>query len=147
MRGGGSLALHSLRPACLEKMHLLPHILVIDDDETILSLVEDAFSSEYQVCTANDALEGVGLLLSEPIDCLIVDLGMPVLDGVELIQKMRHSSRFHDTPVIVISAFPNLSARLAGARVQLILPKPFAIAELARAVATCIHAERRRMAA
>ncbi len=116
----------------------LPHILVIDDDDTILNLIWETLAPDYQISTAHDALEGVDLLMSEKFDLLIVDLGMPVVDGVELIQKIRENSPFHHVPILVVSAFPGLRKRLAGADVQAILPKPFSLDDLSRHVAETI---------
>lgn len=112
-----------------------PRILVIDDDETILDLLSDALSPEYQVATAHDALEGVELMMSEHFDLLIIDLGMPVLDGVELIQKIRANSPFDKIPILVLSAYPELRTRLLGSEVQAVIPKPFSIEQLNRTVA------------
>lgn len=115
------------------------HILVIDDDERILELLKEALSPEYYIQTAHDSLEGVELLMSEHFDLLIIDLGMPVLDGVELIQKIRAHSPFNRIPILVISAYPELRTRLASSDVQGILPKPFSMDDLTRFVAQMIQ--------
>lgn len=113
-------------------------ILVIDDDEAILELLQDALSSDYDIATAHDALEGVELMMSEHLDLLIIDLGMPVLNGVELIQKIRASSPFANIPILVLSAYPELRDRLRGSEVQTVMAKPFSIEQLNRTVAGLI---------
>jgi two-component system KDP operon response regulator KdpE len=123
-----------------------PHILVIDDDETILELVKETLSSDYQISAAHDSLEGVEMLLSERFDLLIIDLGMPVLDGVELIQKIRANSPFQNIPILVLSAYPELRTRIGSSDVQAIMAKPFSIDELSRTVADTISRSRRRAA-
>ncbi len=119
-----------------------PRILVIDDDETILELIRDALSTDYDILTAQDALEAVDLLLNEHFDLLIVDLGMPIVDGIELIQKLRASSPFRQIPILVISAFPELRTRVGTAEVQAILPKPFAIDDLLRHLEEALDSNR-----
>lgn len=114
-------------------------ILVIDDDETILELLSDALTPEYQVATAHDALEGVELLMSAHFDLLIVDLGMPVLNGVDLIQKIRANSPFEKIPILVLSAYPELRTRLRGSDVQAIMAKPFSIEQLHSSVASIVN--------
>ncbi len=114
-------------------------ILVIDDDESILELIKDTLSSDYQISTARDSLEGVELLMSERFDLLVIDLGMPVLDGVELIQKIRAHSPFNKIPILVLSAYPELRTRLAGSDVEAIMAKPFSVDELSRTVAETIR--------
>jgi DNA-binding response OmpR family regulator len=113
-------------------------ILVIDDDETILELLTDALSPEYYVATAHDALEGVEHLMGDHFDLLIIDLGMPVLDGVELIHKIRANSPFTKIPILVLSAYPELRTRLRGSDVQAIMAKPFSIEQLNRTVAKIV---------
>jgi DNA-binding response OmpR family regulator len=113
-------------------------ILVIDDDEIILELLTDALSPEYHVSTAHDALEGVEHMMGEHYDLLIIDLGMPVLDGVELIQKIRANSPFDKIPILVLSAYPELRTRLRGTEVQAIMAKPFSIEQLNRTVVNII---------
>ncbi len=114
-------------------------ILVIDDDESILELLSDALSPEYHVATAHDSLEGVELMMREHFDLLIIDLGMPVLDGVELVQKIRANSPFEKVPIIVLSAYPELRTRLHGSDVQAVIAKPFSIEQLHRAVANIVN--------
>ncbi len=118
-----------------------PRILVIDDDETILDLLKDTLSADYTIATAHDSLEGVELMMSERFDLMIIDLGMPVLDGVELIGKIRANSPFDKIPILVLSAYPELRSRLRGADVQAIMAKPFSIDQLQRTVAKIIQGE------
>ncbi len=118
-----------------------PRILVIDDDETILDLLKDTLSPDYQIATAHDSLEGVELMMSERFDLLIIDLGMPVLDGVELIGKIRANSPFNKIPILVLSAYPELRARLRGADVDAVMAKPFGIDQLQKTVAKIIAGE------
>lgn len=116
-------------------------ILVIDDDETILDLLSDTLSPDYQISTAHDSLEGVELMMSERFDLLIIDLGMPVLDGVELIQKIRANSPFNKIPILVLSAYPELRARLRGADVEAVMAKPFSIDMLQKTVGRIVAGE------
>jgi DNA-binding response OmpR family regulator len=121
-------------------------ILVIDDDETILELLQDALSPEYHVATAHDALEGVELMMDGRFELLIIDLGMPVLNGVDLIEKIRAHSPFAKVPILVLSAYPELRDRLRGSDVQAVLPKPFSIEQLNRTVANIIGDSQERLA-
>jgi len=77
-------------------------------------------------------------MMGEHFDLLIVDLGMPVLNGVELIQKIRANSPFQKVPILVLSAYPEMRTRLRGADVQAIMAKPFSIEQLNRTVANIV---------
>ncbi len=109
-------------------------LLVIDDDEAILSLLKDLLSPDYQVVTAQDWLEGVDLLMNERFNLLIMDLGMPVFDSVEFINKVRSEPAHKRLPIIVISAYPDLRERLSESTVQAILAKPFSLEQLTRTI-------------
>ena len=110
-------------------------LLIIDDDEAILSLIADSLSADYQVIAVQDWLHGTDLLMKERFDLLIVDLAMPIFDGMEFITKIRADGTHHATPIIVISAYPNLRERLGSANVQAIVAKPFSISHFSRTVA------------
>ncbi len=109
-------------------------ILVLDDDESILQLVRDALSRRYQVHTAVDILEATDLISTRQFALIIADLNMPVVNGVELIRHIRAFPKFDSTPILVISAYPNLAEHLKGLRVEGFLPKPFSLAGLNAAI-------------
>ena len=102
-------------------------LLIIDDDEAILSLIKDTLSPDYHVVAVQDWLQGTDLLMKERFDLLIVDLAMPVFDGMEFINKMRTDGLHRQTPIIVISAYSDLRERLNSADVQAIVAKPFSL--------------------
>jgi DNA-binding response OmpR family regulator len=108
----------------------LRRLLIIDDDEAILSMLADTLSPDYHIVTAQDWLEGTDLLMKEQVDLLLVDLAMPVFDGLEFITKIRSEPQHAELPVIVMSAYADMRERLAGADVQAIIAKPFSVERL-----------------
>ncbi len=85
------------------------HVLVVDDSEDIREVLRDFLEDEgYCVVTAKhgaDALMQLEQLQADKRPCLmLVDLLMPVMDGVELIRRLRQSARFASVPVVVVSA-------------------------------------------
>ncbi len=121
-----------------------PSLLVVDDDEAILNMLDDALKEQYEVCTASDVLEAADLLRDQNFDLLVLDLNMPVVDGEELLQIFSVHPNFDSLPILVISAYPDLIDRVKRARipVKAILPKPFAIEELKRVVAQALAPSR-----
>ena len=109
-------------------------LLIIDDDEAILSLIKDSLSPDYHIVAVQDWLQGTDLLMKERFDLLIVDLAMPIFDGMEFISKMRSDGLHRQTPVIVISAYSDLRDRLSSANVQAIVAKAFSIRHLTHTV-------------
>lgn len=118
-------------------MSTKPKILIIDDDEAILNLYHDALSSNYDVHTVLDWLEGANLILSRSYDLLILDLGMSVFDPVQFIQKIRADGV--TLPILISSAYSDLRKRVAGAGVNATLAKPFTIHELERNVSQLLN--------
>jgi CheY-like chemotaxis protein len=82
------------------------NILVVEDDvdirECLLEILADA---GYEVSAAGHGAEALALLERGMRPCLmVIDLLMPVMDGVELIERMRRDTRFESIPVLVLSA-------------------------------------------
>lgn len=80
----------------------LAHILVVEDDKKIRSFVTYALEKEcFKVSIAECLNQAMNILIYDPIDLLILDLGLPDGDGKDLIKKIREWS---DIPIIILSA-------------------------------------------
>jgi DNA-binding response OmpR family regulator len=78
------------------------HILVVDDDALMRrSLAFNLEQHGFRVSTAATAEDGLGLAQSNPPDLILLDIGLPNMDGVE---ALRHFQQQADTPVIFVSA-------------------------------------------
>ncbi len=113
----------------------VPRILVVDDDETILELVQDVLSEDYKVTAANNAAEALELLAADHFDLLILDLGIPGLSGIDAIQKIRQEQRKTSVPILVVSAYNELRRLVGDLQVDAVLAKPFALSQLELRVA------------
>ena len=77
-------------------------ILVIEDDKYISHFIDISLSKEnYAVLTADTAAEGMFLFSSHHPDIVLLDLGLPDRDGVDLLRELRS---FSDVPVLIVSA-------------------------------------------
>lgn len=77
-------------------------ILLVEDDKEIRQGVEIFLRSQgYQVFQAENGLEGLKILEERPMDLAIVDVMMPVMDGITMTAKLREK---YDFPVIFLSA-------------------------------------------
>jgi len=106
-------------------------ILLVEDDRKIASFVikgmkEAGFAVDYAV----DGEEGLDLALHEPYDAAIIDIMLPKLDGLMLIERLRVQGR--NTPVIILSAKRTVDDRVKGLQAggDDYLTKPFSFAEL-----------------
>ena len=77
-------------------------ILVVEDDRSILSMIQTVLeTNDYQVITAQRCQQGILMFSSHMPDLVVLDLGLPDMDGEEFIRVARHSSMI---PIIVLSA-------------------------------------------
>jgi two-component system, OmpR family, KDP operon response regulator KdpE len=111
-------------------MNTKAHILVIDDEAQILRALRTILSAhDYRVSIANRGEEGLALAAVEVPDVVILDLGLPDLDGLEVCSRLREWTQI---PIIVLSVKDNerdkVKALDRGADDYLV--KPFGIEEL-----------------
>jgi CheY-like chemotaxis protein len=78
-------------------------VLVVDDSATARAHIVDALSSEYDVLQAADGANGFALARSERPKAMIVDLEMPVMDGVTLLEKLKGDPATKEIPVIIVT--------------------------------------------
>lgn len=78
------------------------NIIIIEDEKNICSFIEHILEPQgYRVISANTGKEGLQYITSEHPDVILLDLGLPDMDGLKLIEQVRSWSI---TPIIVISA-------------------------------------------
>ena len=106
-------------------------ILVIEDDEGIRSFVSKGLEEAgFTTDTASDGEDGFALLLTGSYDAAIVDIMLPGMDGLTLIEKIRAKKK--QTPIIILSAKRDVDDRILGFQKggDDYLPKPFSFSEL-----------------
>jgi two-component system OmpR family response regulator len=106
-------------------------ILLVEDDLKISSFILKGLNQEgYTTDHAVDGEDGLHLALNEPHDAIIIDIMLPKLDGLTLIEELRRQRI--NTPVIILSAKRSVDDRIKGLRTggDDYLTKPFAFSEL-----------------
>jgi CheY-like chemotaxis protein len=112
-----------------------PLVLVVDDDPDILEAICDILEGEgYRVARARHGEEALVRVEAQRPDVILLDLMMPVMDGVAFSQALRQRPSFRDVPVVVISADGN-PQRAAAVGAVGYLAKPFDIDALLSQVA------------
>lgn len=102
-------------------------MLLVDDEYGILEVVAELLRAEgYHVRTAGDGREALQALAAEIPDVAVIDLMMPGMNGLALIEAMRGDPRLSRVPVIMITAAPRAVPPAVLAHVQL-LAKPFEV--------------------
>ncbi len=102
-------------------------VLVIDDDETIRHFLPRELRAEgYQVLTAESGKAGLQILEKEPVDLVLLDIRMPDLSGIQVLQKIRQ--QWQDQLVVMLTGEPDhetaVQAMRLGARDYLTKGKP-----------------------
>ena len=106
-------------------------ILVVDDDPALRAALDRAIKLEgYRVSFAHDGRQALQMMTGASQDAVILDLGLPLMDGVEVCRRARE--RGDRTPVLMLTARDAVSDRVEGldAGADDYLVKPFALDEL-----------------
>ncbi len=105
------------------------HVLLVEDDKTLREHTGQILEiGGYRVTGADNGVVALKFLLGAPIDLVITDVHMPLMDGVELAQQME--IHFPRIPVIVVTGSKNSMERLTGKtlpNVRKILRKPVSL--------------------
>ena len=107
------------------------NILVVDDEKNIAYAIAQILEEQkWQVTMAYDGQEGLDLALSGYYDVAILDIMLPVMNGFEVVQKMRANKI--ETPTLLLSALDEIPDKVKGLNVGAddYMTKPFSAAEL-----------------
>lgn len=107
-------------------------ILVVEDDPSVRGLLHTLLTAEgYEVTTASDGLAGLVKAATTRPALILLDLMMPDLGGIRVLEELRSDPDLADTPVLVVTgrvdAVPDMRALVGDESVFL---KPFAVAQL-----------------
>lgn len=113
--------------------------VIIEDEKNICLFMESVLAAEsYKTLTASTGAEGLSVIASQCPDIILLDLGLPDMDGMEIIRKVR---QFTHTPIIVVSARvqeeEKVSALDCGADDY--ITKPFGTSELMARIRTALR--------
>ncbi len=102
-------------------------VLVVEDNEDLLRMIEKILSHDYRVLTAYNGKEALEIVENEPVDLVVTDIMMPVMDGVELTRRLREDKRHESCPVIMLTAKRDDDDRVAAYSVgaNAYITKPF----------------------
>ena len=117
-------------------------VLIVEDNPQNRKLFSLLIGSlGYRVLTANNGQEGVETALHEHPDVILMDVQMPVMDGVNALAELRARSATRGIPVIALTAYAMKGdrQRLLAAGFDAYLAKPVSREDLATAIATCLN--------
>lgn len=110
-------------------------ILVVEDEPDIAEFIVYLLSREgYAVQSAANGKEALGILANKPVDLVLTDVMMPVMDGIDLVLAMQRREGLATVPVLVVSAGIVEPLRKAFPTAGAFLQKPFRVELLLAAV-------------
>ncbi len=108
-----------------------PSLLLVEDDPVLGPLIAELLEPDYRVRLAVNGQDGLHLGLTEPWDVMVIDRGLPLMDGVALIASLRATGI--PTPILILTALgaPDEKVRGLDAGANDYVTKPFDAGELA----------------
>ena len=123
-----------------------PRVLIIEDEESMRLLLASMVSAELkaEVHLAGTCEQALRLAENQPYDAILLDLMMPGIGGLAVLQRVRRSVANDATPVIMISADEEAAERCLAAGANAYLVKPVKAAELGKQIRQHIAAGPRK---
>ena len=107
-------------------------ILVVEDNDELLTLMLQVLSKNYHVFTAKNGKQAMNIIMKEKLDLVVSDVMMPIMDGIELTKRIKSNKSFWQLPIILLTAKnkeeDKTEAYSIGADAY--IPKPFKFEEL-----------------
>ena len=121
----------------------MPRILIIEDSPVLLRFIEISLrGQDIDVESADKGASGLEAAIGNPPDLIMLDLGLPDVDGWDVLDELRSNPATVDVPVLVSTGWEGeeivLRAHSRGAEV---LPKPYAASDLRTAVLAMVGTE------
>ncbi|MEM9823541.1 MAG: ATP-binding protein, partial [Bacteroidota bacterium] len=140
----------------LEEVPTLPSvakrskILIVEDNHDMAQFIKELLIANYQVIRAEDGIQALALLSQNEgdIDCVVSDIKMPNMDGLELLQHIRANDEWRSLPFLMLTAEVRVSQRFDAFTfgVDDYLIKPFSSDELLKRVKSLLHNSKQRSA-
>lgn len=110
----------------------LPLVLLVEDNEDVLSYLERCLQGKYRIQKARNGLQGIQIAIEEIPDIIVSDVMMPEKDGYEVVERLKNDERTSHIPIILLTAKADLDSRLEGLErgADAYLSKPFEKKEL-----------------
>lgn len=118
-------------------------ILIVDDDPNVVDILTLMLTRQGYLCvSASGGAMALEKLVQEPIDVILLDVMMPVMDGLQVCERLRADARLKEIPVILLTAKDDMDTRVSGMRlgVSEYLTKPINRHELFNRIEAQLHA-------
>ena len=114
-------------------------VLLVDDVDFVLASTRSSLKREFDVYTATNGKEALDILQSRKIDCLVTDINMPVMDGIELLKEINENGIDIKTIVIQGTYDHRLKKAFTGLKVDIFIKKPYLPNDLIKGIRTLLE--------
>jgi len=115
------------------------YVLIVDDEFGLADITADLLTDRgYDVAIAINGKLGLQSLEQRPADIVLTDLMMPIMDGPELIRRVRANSALAKIPIVLMTALPEAIPQ-GGGQHDAVLVKPYKIVELLSLIESLIE--------
>jgi putative two-component system response regulator len=116
-------------------------IFVVDDNDTNLAVAADALEDQYRVVTVPSVLKMFTMLEKIKPDLILMDVGMPVINGFEAIKRLKENPAYTDIPVIFLTGLNDNASEAQGIELGAVdfITKPFAKTVLLNRIKTQLN--------
>jgi CheY-like chemotaxis protein len=90
------------------------HVLVVDDDRSVLSILSHILERDYAVSTVTSGAEALEILETRLVDLVLLDIMMPEMDGIEVCAAIQANPKIRDLPVIFLTGMEDEGAEEAA---------------------------------
>ena len=121
-------------------------ILVVDDEPSLVKTLQCRLeANNYQVITACNGREAMEKALAEKPDIILLDIMMPVMDGLEMLEKLRMTDEGKEIAVIMLTACSSKQdiERANACQIEDYIVKPFDLSELLEKIQNILKSENR----
>ena len=128
-----------------------PSILLVEDNPDMQRYLQEVLGDHFNIIPAYNGLNAIEMLKHEmrdsQVDCIISDVMMPAMDGIELLQWLKESKQWGHIPFILLTARTGISDRITALRIGVddYITKPFQVEELLARVRNLLQNYRARV--
>jgi ligand-binding sensor domain-containing protein/signal transduction histidine kinase/DNA-binding response OmpR family regulator len=104
-------------------------ILLVEDNRDLLDFIKKNLKQEYNILLAENGEDALQILERKHVEIVISDVMMPIMDGVELVNRLKQNEQFCHIPIILLSARTNVEIKIEGLEsgADCYIEKPFSI--------------------
>ncbi|HSJ67260.1 MAG TPA: two-component regulator propeller domain-containing protein [Anditalea sp.] len=121
--------------------HTKPSILIVEDNKEMQSFITSSLKKEYHIYKADNGEEAMKVLDVKPIDIIISDIMMPIMNGYELCKEVKAKLEYSHIPVILLTAKQSLKSKIEGLEMgaDVYIEKPFSIDYVSLQIKNLLH--------